>query len=82
MNDITCRDLPAPDPKRLSPWPLARLPKWVERVNDPLTKKDLDAVRLSAQQGQPLTDDVCAEPIATRLNLESTIRPRKRQQLQ
>ena len=31
---------PEPDPKLLSPWPLARLPKWVERVNDPLTKKE------------------------------------------
>ena len=72
---------PEPDPKLLSPWPLARLPKWVERVNDPLTKKELDAVRLSAQRGRPLGDDAWVESIATRLNLESTIRPRGRQQV-
>ena len=53
----------------------------MERVNDPLTKKELDAVRLSAQRGRPLGDDVWVESIATRLNLESTIRPRGRQQL-
>jgi len=47
---------PEPDPKLMSPWPLPRLPKWVERVNDPLTKKELDAVRLSAQRGRPLGD--------------------------
>ena len=56
-----------PDPKLLSPWPVARLPKWAERVNDPLTKKELDAVRLSAQRGRPLRDDVWVESIATRL---------------
>ena len=45
------------------------------------TKKELNAVRLSAQRGRPLGDDVWVESIATRLNLESTIRPRGRQQL-
>ena len=53
----------------------------MERVNDPLTKKELDAVRLSAQRGRPLGGDVWVDSIATRLNLESTIRPRGRQQL-
>ena len=53
----------------------------VERVNDTLTKKELDAVRLSAQRGRPLGDDVWVESIATRLNLESTICPRGRQQI-
>ena len=72
---------PEPDPKLLSRWPLARLPKWVERVNDPLTAKELDAVRLSAQRGRPLGDDVCVASIAARLHLESTIRPRGRQQV-
>ena len=72
---------PEPDPKLLSPWPLPRLPKWVERVNDPLTKNELAAVRPSAQRGRPLGDDVWVESNATRLNLESTIRPRGRQQL-
>jgi len=72
---------PEPYAKLLSPWPLPRLPKWVARVNDPLTKKELDAVRLSAQRGRPLGDDVWVESIASRLNLESTIRPRGRQKV-
>ena len=42
---------PEPDPKLLSPWPWPRLPGWIARVNDSLTKQELDAVRLSAQRG-------------------------------
>jgi len=67
-----------PDPKILSPWPLPRLRGWADRVNEPLTKQELDAVRLSAQRGQPLGDEGWVESIARRLNLESTMRPRGR----
>ena len=67
-----------PDPKLLSPWPLSRLPGWAARVNEPLTKQELDAVRLSAQRGQPLGDDRWVKSIAKRLKLESTMRPRGR----
>ncbi|MBC8353148.1 MAG: transposase [Planctomycetes bacterium] len=72
---------PEPDPKLLSPWPIARLPKWVKRVNQPLTKRELDAVRLSAQRGRPLGDEAWVKSTAGRLNLESTIRPRGRQRV-
>ncbi len=72
---------PEPDPKLLSPWPIARLPNWVGRVNEPLTKHELEAVRLSAQRGRPLGDDGWVEAIARRLNLESTMRPRGRQRV-
>lgn len=34
-----------PDPKLLSPWPVPRLPNWVDRVNEALAKRELDAVR-------------------------------------
>lgn len=61
--------------------PLPQLSRWVERVHDPLTKKELDAVRLSAQRGRPLGDDVWVESTAARLNLKSTVRPRGRQQV-
>ena len=40
-----------PIPKLLSRWPLARLPNWVRRVNESLSEKELDAVRLCAQRG-------------------------------
>ena len=69
---------PEPEPKLLSPWPLPRLPGWVARVNESLTKPELDAVRLSAQRGKPLGDEGWVESIARRLDLESTMRPRGR----
>ena len=69
---------PEPDPTLLSPWPLPRLPGWVARVNESLTKEELDAVRLSAQRGRPLGNEDWVESIARRLNLESTMRPRGR----
>ncbi len=69
---------PEPDPRLLSPWPLARLPGWVDRVNEPLSSQELDAVRLSAHRGRPLGDEDWVKSIARRLNLESTLRPRGR----
>ena len=72
---------PEPNPKLLSPWPLARLPRWVQRVNEPLSERELNCVRLSAQRGRPLGDDGWVETIARRLNLESTMRPRGRQKV-
>jgi len=69
-----------PEPKLLSPWPLPRLPHWKARVNEPLTKQELDAVRISTQRGKPLGvfSDNWVESIARRLNLEATMRPRGR----
>ena len=72
---------PEPDPMLLSPWPIARLPKWVERVNEPLTEQELGAVRLSARRGRPLGEDEWVASMAQRLHLESTIRPRGRQRV-
>ena len=48
---------PEPEPKLLSPWPLPRLPNWVEQVNTPLTAAELVAVRPCVQRGQPLGDE-------------------------
>ncbi|QDS92458.1 Transposase IS200 like protein [Roseimaritima multifibrata] len=69
---------PPVEPKLLSPWPISRLPNWVDRVNEPLTQSELDAVRLSAQRGRPLGDEGWVNTIARRLKLESTMRPRGR----
>ncbi|MCC9599396.1 transposase [Stieleria sp. JC731] len=66
------------EPKLLSPWPLARPPKWVTRVNLALSEKELEAVRRCPQRGAPLGDEGWAESIARRLNLESPMRPRSR----
>jgi len=69
---------PEPEPKLLSSWPIPRLPNWVERVNEPLGEKELEAVRRCAQRGSPLGEETWVESIARRLNLESTLRPRGR----
>ena len=72
---------PEPDSRLLSPWPIPRLPKWVQRVNEPLTQAELDAVRVCTQRGRPLGDEGdedWVESIVRRLKLESTMRPRGR----
>jgi len=72
---------PEPDPKLLSLWPLPRLSRWTARVNECLTKQELDAVKVSAQRGTPLGDEVWVKSMARQLNLEPTIRPRGRPQV-
>ena len=66
---------PEPAPKLLSAWPIPRHPNWVERVNAPLTDKELEAVRRCAHRGQPFGDERWMESTARRLKLESTLRP-------
>ena len=72
---------PEPEPRLLSSWPLPRLPGWTARVNERLSKRELDAVRLSVQRGKPMGDEAWAESIARRLSLESTMRPRGQPQV-
>lgn len=67
-----------PQPVLLSPWPMARLPNWVQRVNEPLSQKELAAVRRSIVRGSPYGSDNWIESISRRLGLESTLRPRGR----
>ncbi|MCO6455364.1 MAG: transposase [Pirellulaceae bacterium] len=69
---------PEPEPKLLSPWPLPRLPNWVQRVNQPLSDGELRAVRDCLQRGRPFGDAAWVEATALRLGLESTLRPRGR----
>ena len=67
-----------PDPKLLSAWPVPRLPSWVKRVNEPLTDKELEAVRLCTRRGRPFGESEWVTKTAQRLELESTLRPRGR----
>ena len=69
---------PEPCPKLLSPWPLPRQPNWLDRVNEPLSARELQAVRRSTRRGQPLGSGPWVESIARRLKLECTMRPRGR----
>jgi putative transposase len=62
---------PMPEPKPLSPWPIARLPNCVQRVNELLSDSELKAVRNCARRGAPLGDEGLIESIARRLDIES-----------
>ena len=70
-----------PTPALLSTWPIPRLPNWVQRVNEPLTQKELDAVRQSTRRGSPFGEAPWIESMAKQLGLESTLRPRGRPQV-
>ena len=58
---------PEPEPSLLSPWPISRLPNWVDRVNTPLTDAELVAVRQCARRGRPFGDAGWVESIVRRL---------------
>jgi len=40
-----------PTPQVLSAWPVPRLPNWIARVNDPLSEKELAAMRRFSLRG-------------------------------
>ncbi len=64
-----------PKPKILSPWPMARLPNWIDRVNEALTTKELKALRTCVDRGQPFGDATWTEDTANKHNMWSTLRP-------
>jgi putative transposase len=65
-------------PQLLSPWPIRRTPGWLERVNEPLTQKELQAIRQCVDRGRPYGDETWTEEMAYRYDLWSTLRPRGR----
>lgn len=62
----------------LSPWPLPRPRDWAERVNQPQTEAELEAIRQSLTRGQPYGNETWVSRTALQLGLESTLRPRGR----
>ena len=68
------------EPRLISAWPIARSPRWTERVNRPLTAAELKAVRNSVHRGSRFGDETWVQAIARHLNLQSTLRPRGRPQ--
>ncbi len=73
LNQGVDRDKPA-----LCPWPIARPTDWVARVNRAISKKELEAVRVSVLRGRPFGGEDWQKRTAERLGLESTFRPRGR----
>jgi putative transposase len=63
----------------LSSWPMPRPGGWVERVNEPFTRAETDAVQSSMKRGRPFGDPRWQAERAAKLGLEVTFRPRGRQ---
>jgi putative transposase len=64
-----------PLPKILSPWPIRRLPNWIQRVNEPLGEKELDAIRTCVNRGRPFGDEQWTDEVAEKHGLWFTMRP-------
>ena len=62
----------------LSEWPVPKPTDWVSFVNDALTTKELEELRLSAQRGRPFGNENWKTSAARQLALESTLRARGR----
>jgi len=67
-----------PEPKLLAPWPIARSPNWIQRVHQPLTARELEAVRTCVQRGRPFGDTDWVREVTRRTGLEYTLRSRGR----
>ena len=65
-------------PKLLSGWPIARVPQWVERVNEALSDQELEAVRRCTNRGSPFGEESWIQKTAQRLGLETTLNARGR----
>jgi putative transposase len=62
----------------LAVWPVRRLPRWVERVNEALTEKERTALARSVTRSVPFGSEQWTAETVKRCGLESTIRPRGR----
>ncbi len=63
---------------KLSPWPVARLSKWIERVKASMTEKEERQFQASLKKSCPFGNEKWVEKTVKRLGLESTQRPRGR----
>ena len=65
-------------PLLLSDWPVPCPRNWAATVNAAQTEAELAALRQSIARGAPFGDERWSRRIATRLGLESSLRPRGR----
>jgi putative transposase len=59
----------------LSAWPVKRPVDWTDRVNSPLSAKELRRLKPSLERGRPFGEDEWANQMAKELRLEHSIRP-------
>ena len=62
----------------LADWPLRRPPDWLDFVNGVQTESEVAAVRRCVQRGSPFGGPKWTNATATKLGLESSLRPRGR----
>jgi len=62
----------------LADWPVDRPRPWLRLVNEPQSPDELEAMRRAVQRGRPFGGTTWEKQAATRLGLESTLRPRGR----
>jgi putative transposase len=62
----------------LSPWPVERPRGWTDRVNAPLSARELARLRASIERGRPFGDDQWIKRTVGELGLEHTVRPEGR----
>jgi len=62
----------------LSPWPVERQVDWIDRVNAPLSAKELALLRLSVERGRHFGVEECVKRTASELGLGHTVRPEGR----
>ena len=55
-----------------------RGPRWLSRVNKPLSAGDLSRIRYSVTRGAPLGTEDWSRATAARMGLEASLRPRGR----
>lgn len=65
-------------PAMLSPWPIPCPRNWVSHVNSVQSEAELAALRKSIQRGTPFGGESWTRRVASRLGLESSLRPRGR----
>ena len=63
---------------RVQAWPVRRLPRWVERINEALTEKEFKAIRHGVGRGKPYGDETWITKMVKKRGLESTVSPRGR----
>jgi putative transposase len=62
----------------LTDWPVERPSQWLRMVNAVQSEAEVTALRRSVQRGRPFGSDTWEKQAATRLGLQSTLRPRGR----
>jgi putative transposase len=64
----------------LSPWPVDRPADWTRHVNEVITAKDIERLRVCVERGRPFGADNWVRKTASRLRLEHTMRREGRPQ--